>query len=235
MSQSVSQPWVVDSDGIVSISLRKMTVTLSLAISATLLVMLYLSCNDGTGDYVCTVDRFPMISDVVAQTMYDRIFLLMTAVFSFGVQQVNIRAYYRKLWGLIPAADNDRLFWIGLASLAALPMVAVFDESWNGPHTFFALIVFICFSTYGRVLSNYLLAHKDAFSPADQRQIELLNIQSWVMVTVTAAFLAAIHAWGSRGVTGILEWITVMLFFNFFCLASVVNPFFDSIRKPSSS
>ena len=63
-----------------------MTITSALAISVTLLVMLYLSCNDGTGEYECTYERFPMISDVIAQEMYDRTFLLLTAVFMYGVQ-----------------------------------------------------------------------------------------------------------------------------------------------------
>jgi hypothetical protein len=42
-----------------------------------------------------------MISDVIVQEMYDRTFLLLTAIFMFGVQQVNLRAYYKQLYGKI--------------------------------------------------------------------------------------------------------------------------------------
>jgi hypothetical protein len=78
--------WFVMEDGVISVSLRNLTITCSLVISVTLLLILYFSCNDGTGRYVCTFEKWPMISDVINQEMYNRIFILLTAIFMFGVQ-----------------------------------------------------------------------------------------------------------------------------------------------------
>jgi hypothetical protein len=96
------EQWFIDEDGAISVSLRNLTIVSGLAITVALLAILYFSCNDGTGRYECTYERFPMISDVINQEMYNRIFILLTAIFMFGVQQVNIRAYFKKLYGIIP-------------------------------------------------------------------------------------------------------------------------------------
>ncbi len=53
--KSAFSGWFVDEEGVISISLRGMTVFFSLFITAVLVVMLYLSCNDGKGDYKCTI------------------------------------------------------------------------------------------------------------------------------------------------------------------------------------
>ena len=78
--------WFVMEDGVISISLRNLTISCSLLITVTLLLILYASCNDGTGRYVCTLEKWPMISDVINQEMYNRTFILLTAIFMFGVQ-----------------------------------------------------------------------------------------------------------------------------------------------------
>lgn len=70
-------------DGVISLSLKTLTIVIGLAISVTLLAELYVTCSDGT--FVCTYDDFPMVSTVIALEMYDRIFILLTAIFMFGV------------------------------------------------------------------------------------------------------------------------------------------------------
>ena len=46
-------------------SLKNFTIFFALSISVALLAILYASCNDGTGEYVCTYEKFPMVSDVI--------------------------------------------------------------------------------------------------------------------------------------------------------------------------
>ena len=53
--KSFFETWFVMEDGVISVSLRNLTITCSALITVTLLLILYLSCNDGTGDYVCTL------------------------------------------------------------------------------------------------------------------------------------------------------------------------------------
>lgn len=74
--------YVID-DGVISLSLKTMTIVYGLAISITLLAELIVTCTDGT--FTCTLDEFPMVSTVIALEMYDRIFILLTAIFMFGV------------------------------------------------------------------------------------------------------------------------------------------------------
>ena len=52
--QSWFAKWFVVEDGVISVSLRNMTIVCGLSITVALLLILYFSCNDGTGRYVCT-------------------------------------------------------------------------------------------------------------------------------------------------------------------------------------
>ena len=168
--------WFVMEQGVISISLKNLTIVSALSISVTLLYILYASCNDGTGRYVCTYERFPMISDVINQEMYNRVFILLTAIFMFGVQQVNIRAYYKQLYGKVSNSTNDTAFWFGFASLVALPMVGIFDESrWSTLHGISAGIFFIGFMVYGTMVGRSLYKYRDQFPPEEQAAINTIH------------------------------------------------------------
>ncbi len=91
--------------------------------------MLYLSRNDGAGRYVCTYAKWPMISDVINQEMYNLTFILLTAVFMYGVHQANLRAFYKMLYGKIHVGRNDTMMYIGIASMVALPVVAILEKA----------------------------------------------------------------------------------------------------------
>ncbi len=162
--KSAFSSWFVVEEGVISISLRSITIFFSVFITAVLLVMLYLSCNDGTGDYKCTIQDWPMISDIVVQEMYDRTFLLLTAVFMFGVQQVNLRAFYKQLYGKISNGRNDTMMYVGMISMVGLPMVGMFDEkAWVTLHYISAAMFFGGFMIYSRLLSIAMYEVKDQF------------------------------------------------------------------------
>jgi hypothetical protein len=57
--------WFVMEEGVISVSLKNFTIFFALAISVALIAMLIASCNDGTGDYKCTFEDWPMVSDVI--------------------------------------------------------------------------------------------------------------------------------------------------------------------------
>ncbi|TNV86768.1 hypothetical protein FGO68_gene16367 [Halteria grandinella] len=217
--KSVFERWFVDEDGSISVSLRNLTIVSALSVSVSLLTMLYFSCNDGTGEYVCTYEKFPMISDVIHQEMYDRTFLLITTIFMYGVQQVNIRAYFKKLYGLVSDQRNDTMMVFGIIALVALPMVGIFDnKNWIHPHVICAAAFFLSFTIYGWMLASSLESNKDKFPQSEQAQIDTIGKASTFMVCLTAAF-------------GILEWATVLYYVNYFSITSFVNPFYDSIHE----
>jgi hypothetical protein len=41
---------------------------------------------------------------------------------------VNIRAYFKKLYGIISDQRNDTIMAIGIVALVSLPMVGIFDN-----------------------------------------------------------------------------------------------------------
>lgn len=124
--KSYFEKFFVIQDGVISLSLRDMTLVSCIAISASLLVMLYQSC---TNQYVeCSLDMLPMISDVICLPYYDRLFCILTCFFCLAVHQVNARAFYKKLNGIADPQTNDFLLILGIISCISLPMIGFFDE-----------------------------------------------------------------------------------------------------------
>ncbi len=212
-----------------------MTIVCALSITVALLLILYFSCNDGTGRYVCTYAKWPMISDVINQEMYNRTFILLTAVFMYGVQQTNLRAFYKMLYGKIDNSRNDTMMYWGIASMVALPMVGIFDEHNYGVfHGISAGVFFIGFMIYARMLAISLDKVKDQFDPATQASIASMYSNVTGLILTTLAFVVGLIAHGSGGITAILEWATTFYFVNFFSIASFANPFYDSVHQPGT-
>lgn len=218
-------------EGVISLSLRELTVLLSMGISATLLIMGYQACTDGT--FECNMQTFPMISDVIiSNEMYNRIFILLTTILMFGVQQVNIRAFYKKLYGIIPAGKNDFLFDLGLASCVALPFVGIFDEiEWMPMHFLSAGIFFGCFGIYCVLLARYLYNNKERFPEREHASIDSMIWHTWGLMAVLLTFvtspLLGYRAW----LCPVAEWATVLYYANFFAIAANTNGFYESIHE----
>ena len=130
-------------DGVISISLRNLTLYGCIIITGSLLGMLYMSCSN---NYVsCSVDRLPMISDVIFLPLYDRIFCIETIFFTLFVHQANIRAFYKKLYGIADPCTLDLLTLLGVLSCFALPLIGLFDEhQFKSLHMVFAITFFGC-------------------------------------------------------------------------------------------
>jgi hypothetical protein len=233
--KSYFSEWFVTQDGVISFSLKNMTILFGLGITVTLVAILYASCNDGTGQYVCTWQEWPMISDVICQEMYNRTFILLTAVFMFGVQQSNQRAFYKQLYGKISNGRNDTMLIIGLFSTLALPMIGIFDEKmWKTLHGVSAGIFFGCFMIYSRLMGNALYEVRAQFPAEEQSAIKSIYNNITGLMLTTLAFAISLALYGSGGVTAILEWATVFYFVNFFGIASFANPYYDSVHEPGT-
>ena len=72
-------------EGVIRYSLRDLTTLCTFVITLSFLAMLYLACSNE--DLECSIAelKLPMISDVVALPVFDRIFILLTTVYFMGV------------------------------------------------------------------------------------------------------------------------------------------------------
>jgi hypothetical protein len=90
--------FVVD-DGIISFSLRDLTIVSTIVISTAFMAMLYTACSNELLE--CSIFGemivIPTISDVIALPIFDRIFILLNTIYFMGVVQVSVRAYYKLL------------------------------------------------------------------------------------------------------------------------------------------
>lgn len=149
----------------------------------------------------------------------------------FGVQQSNIRAVYKMMYGIITEGENNVMFWFGVISMVALPMIGIFDESrWGTLHGISAGIFFIGFLIYGTLLAKHLYANKEKFPAEEQAAIATIHTSVNTMFYITISFFISLLLFGSKGLTAILEWATVLYFVNFFSIASFTNPFYDSVH-----
>ncbi|CDW78258.1 UNKNOWN [Stylonychia lemnae] len=224
-----SKFFIID-DGVISLSLKDLTLILSFGISITLILMCVVACSEK--EFVCTSKDFPMVSDVIALPMYDRTFIILTAIMMFGVQQVNIRAFYKKLYGIVSDQYNDFLIILGGLSCIALPLIGVFDEhQWGPVHGTCAFIFFGGFGFYCILLGRALYQNKDKFPASQQRSIKLMMNNTWGLLIFLVAFLISIALVKSSVPTPFIEWATVLYFVNFFAIASFTNDFYDSVHE----
>lgn len=98
-----------------------------------------------------------MISDILALKPYDRIFIFLATFFLLGIMQINLRAFFKKVYDYIPISTNDRLLYIGTAACIALPLIGIFDEHDYRPlHYFFAGVFFIGYTCYAVWMSQVM-------------------------------------------------------------------------------
>jgi hypothetical membrane protein len=233
--ESFFAKWFVFEDGVISVSLRNLTIVCSLVITTTLLLILFFSCNDGTGRYVCTFAKWPMISDVINQEMYNRTFILLTAIFMFGVQQVNLRAFYKQLYGKVSNGRLDTMMWLGIISMIGLPMVGIFDEhNWKVLHGISAGCFFLGFMVYARLLACAMHETKSQFDKPTQAAIDSMYSNVTNLILVTLGFAVSMIFHGAGGISAILEWGVALYFVNFFSIAAYANPFYDSVHQPGT-
>jgi len=105
-----------------------------------------------------------MISDILAIRPYDRIFIFLTTIYTLGIMQINMRAWFKKVYGIIPNTSNDRILKVGIPACIALPCIGIFDEHEYKPiHYLCAGIFFSCFTLYGVWLSDAMYDNIDKF------------------------------------------------------------------------
>ena len=71
-----------DETGVWTFGLTQVTVFLVIIIQISFVIMLYLSCSGG---FTKCDKRMPMISDVIKDHMFDRVFLLLNTGYFLGI------------------------------------------------------------------------------------------------------------------------------------------------------
>ena len=182
--------------GVISFSLKRTTILLSSVFSLTLLVQLLQSCLAGT--FECSIHDFPMISTVIRQEMYDRIFILETSIFMFAVQTANLRAFYKKLHGVIGARENDAMVYCGLVSCVALVLIGIFDEKmWSPQHNVIAMTFFLSFAAYAISLGRALYANRGSYPASEGKHIDKLYRDTFWLGGGLAVLLACLYCFKS--------------------------------------
>jgi len=103
-----------------------------------------------------------MVSDIIRLPMYDRTWILITAIYAFGVHQVNIRAYFKRLYNMTSHKANDFLIILGTLSCISLPLIGIFDEvAFTTAHYSLALTFYSTCTIYALILTYIMHKHKN--------------------------------------------------------------------------
>ena len=146
-------------DGILIFKLKYLTLFTVGLIQITFLVMLYTVCSNQT--LQCDSQKIPLISDVIALPIMDRIFLLLNTVYFVCIHQINVRVFYKLLHEVIHPKTNTCLLISGLLSSFSLPMLGVFDnKGFFVLHHLIAALFFGSAAFYLTVMCSMLKLHK---------------------------------------------------------------------------
>jgi hypothetical protein len=144
---------------VLSFGLTQITLVFVIIIQISFAIMLAVSCQYDFNK--CTWESIPMISDVIADPVFDRVFILLNTAYFVGIHQVNVRSLYSRFHGIISDKYNNRLFYVGLISSFSLPMIGVFDNrKFVIIHKGFALIFFTSSAFYLSMIAYLKNKHR---------------------------------------------------------------------------
>ena len=228
--QSMFNKFFIVEDGVISFSQRNITIISCLVVTSYLLIMGYISCTDGTT--TCSLDHFPMISDLGKLHPYDRIFCLVMCFHCHTCLMSNIRAFYKLMDGNVDPKWNHFLYWIAFGGACALPLVGYCDEdAYPIIHPCLATGFFICYVIYSISVCAYLQKAKASFDEAGQKNIETIQfIMNFVYVIVAILIYNKFVGFGIRVVGAFGEWSLTMVLLNFFVFLNLFNDFYDTVH-----
>jgi len=207
-----------------------MTLAACLGITVSLLYMLYQNC---TNQYVeCVYPVLPMISDVICLPFYDRVFCLLTCFFTLACYQVDCRAFYHRLFGIATDCENDTLLVLGMISTFSLPAIGFFDEhTYGNIHNCLAVLFFGSVGIYAFIIGGVMQDNKKKFPVEQWVDIAVMNKVKWIMAIslLTLAISCALHG-SNYWLTPLAEWVTTILYVNYFALLSFTNLYYDSVH-----
>ena len=184
---------VVVNDGVVSFSLKDMSFLISAVVTSLLMYLLYNSCQHPdkipNHQIECKSYNFPWVSEVVGQTlMTNRLFTLSTTILMWGVNQQNIRVYFKMLYGKINDKENDALLVLGYVSCIAMPLLGLFDMNSNFNYHFWIAVTWILsLTSYMAIVGLKLGANIRKFDRQHWRAIKITQLASYGLLIGLAA------------------------------------------------
>ena len=149
--------------------------------------------------------------------------------------QADVRAFYYKLYPVASGCTNDCLLVLGLISTISLPSIGYFDEhTYGNIHNVLAVLFFGSVGLYAFIISNVMSSNKDLFPQDQWAEIDRMARFKWIMM----ASLLALALSGTVGVGTwtfpFFEWVTMLLYVNYFSILSMTNSFYDTVHEEST-
>lgn len=191
----------VKEDGVISLSLKTLTLIGTITLTVALFTMLYITCRDDLltkyhnipKEEACSFEHHnPMVSDVICLPFFDRIWCILTTFFALSVMQVNIRAFYKRFHGIISVEDNNSMIAWGWALCISFPLIGFFDE-WNYAPIHFSLagVFFTSTCVYGYKIGNRFFEHRAKFPHLSDNKIWWIKFQGNFMLYLLPVFAAS--------------------------------------------
>lgn len=219
--------------------------------------MLYVSCSFEFNE--CSWTAIPMISDVIRDPMFDRIFILLNTSYFIGIHQVNVRALYSRFHGIISLKVNEMLFYAGMASSFSLPLIGFFDNRYyNSIHNACAGVFFLSSAIYLSLTAILMFQHKEELigqyshhalnfetdhtletcGKQTQKIVKRISFNyhfSHVCSSVMIGLFISVGVFGQRHwITALLEWIGVFFYMTLTMMIMSVIPCYDQILMSRS-
>ncbi len=151
----------------------------------------------------------------------------------FAVQTANIRAFYKKLYGVIPAQQNDQMFACGLITCVSLVLIGIFDEKmWSDLHNVIAVTFFVSFAAYAVSLGRSLYFNKEKYPVSEHKHIDKMYRDTYWIGGGLFVLLTSLYYFKSQTPSPFFEWIVVMWYLNFFSLSGLNNDFYQTVHEP---
>lgn len=101
---------------------------------------------------------------IAGKEYYDRAFIFTMVLYSFVVGQLNVRAYYTRLSGIIEANNNTWLYRLGMGTIFFPPMISILDMyTFPNAHNVCAFAFFTIAAAYIIWITGEFSAHKEEF------------------------------------------------------------------------
>jgi hypothetical protein len=144
-----------------------------------------------------------------------------------------VRAFYSRLYGIASDCQNDTLLVLGIITTFSLPAIGFFDEHTYGTiHGICAVLFFGSVGIYAFLIGGIMQDNINSFPESQWREIKLMNKMKWIMLA-SLLLLGLSELFGgpySDWLTPLTEWITTLLYVNYFAILSFTNQYYDSVH-----
>jgi len=207
----------------VALPLTFVTQAFCLIFAFTLCYVNYTCCVNG--DFICTTEKFPTVSDLMGKSPYDKIYCLLMTTYA-ALKQANFRAHYLRLSGITSDSTNTALLCIGLSSCISGPLIAYFDR-YSDVHTHSIVVVFfviaevLYFFIYAGILNNHPLKFIGC-----EGQIQTLNIMKYITLAIGGiSIYAKITGQSIGGYSAMIELIVFCISMGVYATLVKISPY----------